>query len=64
MPFKKKLYHLQTFDPKLASHLEELILQFHMKDPKPCNPSLLHIVPFCEGPNKKPEGFVKEKQKT
>jgi hypothetical protein len=26
--------------------------------------SLLHIVPFCEGPNKKSEGFVKEKQKT
>jgi hypothetical protein len=24
----------------------------------------LHIVPFCEGPNKKPEGFAKEKQKT
>jgi hypothetical protein len=26
--------------------------------------SLLHIVPFCEGPNKKSEGFAKEKQKT
>jgi hypothetical protein len=26
--------------------------------------TLLHIVPFCEGPNKKSEGFVKEKQKT
>jgi hypothetical protein len=26
--------------------------------------SLLHIVPFCEGPNKKFEGFAKEKQKT
>jgi hypothetical protein len=26
--------------------------------------ALLHIVPFCEGPNKKPEGFAKEKQKT
>jgi hypothetical protein len=26
--------------------------------------SLLHIVPFCEGPNKKPEGFAKQKQKT
>jgi hypothetical protein len=25
---------------------------------------LLHIVPFCEGPNKKSEGFAKEKQKT
>jgi hypothetical protein len=25
-------------------------------------PSLLHIVPFCEGPNKKPEGFAKQKQ--
>jgi len=24
--------------------------------------SLLHIVPFCEGKNKKPEGFVKQKQ--
>jgi hypothetical protein len=24
--------------------------------------SLLHIAPFCEGPNKKPEGFAKEKQ--
>ncbi len=24
--------------------------------------SLLHIVPFCEGPNKKPEGFAKKKQ--
>ncbi len=23
---------------------------------------LLHIVPFCEGPNKKPEGFAKQKQ--
>ncbi len=26
------------------------------------NQSLLHIVPFCEGPNKKPEGFAKQKQ--
>jgi hypothetical protein len=26
--------------------------------------ALLHIVPFCEGPNKKSEGFAKEKQKT
>ncbi len=26
--------------------------------------SLLHIVPFCEGPNKKSEGFAKEKLKT
>jgi len=24
--------------------------------------SLLHIVPFCEGKNKKPEGFAKQKQ--
>jgi len=24
--------------------------------------SLLHIVPFCEGPNEKPEGFAKQKQ--
>ncbi len=23
---------------------------------------LLHIVPFCEGKNKKPEGFAKQKQ--
>jgi len=23
--------------------------------------SLLHIVPFCEGSNKKPEGFAKQK---
>ncbi len=26
--------------------------------------TLLHIVPFCEGPNKKSKGFAKEKQKT
>ena len=26
--------------------------------------TLLHIVAFCEGPNKKSEGFAKEKQKT
>jgi hypothetical protein len=26
--------------------------------------TLLHIVPFCEGPNQKSEGFAKEKQKT
>ncbi len=26
--------------------------------------TLLHIVPFCEGPNKKSEGFGKEKQIT
>jgi hypothetical protein len=26
--------------------------------------SLLHIVPFCKGPNQKSEGFAKEKQKT
>ncbi len=26
--------------------------------------ALLHIVPLCEGPNKKSEGFAKEKQKT
>jgi hypothetical protein len=24
--------------------------------------TLLHIVPFCEGPNEKPEGFAKQKQ--
>jgi hypothetical protein len=24
--------------------------------------SLLHIVPFCEGPNQKSEGFAKEKK--
>ncbi len=24
--------------------------------------TLLHIVPFCEGPNEKPEGFTKQKQ--
>jgi hypothetical protein len=24
--------------------------------------TLLRIVPFCEGPNKKPEGFAKQKQ--
>jgi len=28
------------------------------------SPSLLHIVPFCEGPNQKSEGFAKEKKKT
>jgi hypothetical protein len=26
--------------------------------------SLLHIAPFCEGPNEKLEGFAKQKQKT
>jgi hypothetical protein len=26
------------------------------------NVTLLHIVPFCEGPNKKPKGFAKQKQ--
>jgi hypothetical protein len=26
--------------------------------------TILHIVPFCEGPNKKFEGFAREKQKT
>jgi len=26
--------------------------------------SLLHIVPFCEGPNEKPKRFAKQKQKT
>ncbi len=31
---------------------------------KICIHTLLHIVPFCEGPNKKFEGFAKEKQKT
>jgi hypothetical protein len=25
--------------------------------------TLLHIVPFCEGPNQKSEGFAKEKKK-
>jgi hypothetical protein len=25
--------------------------------------SLLHIVPFCEGPNQKSEGFAKKKKK-
>jgi hypothetical protein len=38
------------------------------KDPYPLPFSnevpLLHIVPFCEGPNEKPEGFAKQKQKT
>jgi hypothetical protein len=24
--------------------------------------TLLHIVPFCEGPNEKPKGFAKQKQ--
>jgi hypothetical protein len=27
------------------------------------NITLLHIVPFCEGPNEKPKGFAKQKQK-
>jgi hypothetical protein len=26
--------------------------------------TLLHIVPFCERPNQKSEGFAKEKKKT
>ncbi len=26
--------------------------------------TLLHIVPFCKGPNEKPKGFAKQKQKT
>jgi hypothetical protein len=26
--------------------------------------ALLHIMPFCEGPNQKFEGFAKEKKKT
>jgi hypothetical protein len=25
--------------------------------------SLLHIVPFCEGPNEKPKGFAKQNKK-
>jgi hypothetical protein len=30
----------------------------------PFSLTLLRTVPFCEGPNKKSEGFAKEKQKT
>jgi hypothetical protein len=33
-------------------------------DPSRLSDALLHIVPFCEGPNQKSEGFAKEKQKT
>jgi hypothetical protein len=29
----------------------------------PTQVTLLHIMPFCEGPNKKPKGFAKQKQK-
>jgi len=31
--------------------------------PKSKHLTLLHIVPFCEGPNQKSEGFAKEKKK-
>jgi hypothetical protein len=37
---------------------KEFIARLNIVDP------LLHIVLFCEGPNKKLEGFAKEKQKT
>jgi hypothetical protein len=37
---------------------------FSLKEFVPNLVPLLHIVPFCKGPNKKLEGFAKEKQKT
>jgi hypothetical protein len=40
------------------------MLPFDIKRLNPLNlkQALLHIVPFCEGPNKKLEGFAKQKQ--
>jgi hypothetical protein len=35
---------------------------FFMSLPVVFDNSLLHIVPFCEGPNKKFEGFAKQKK--
>jgi hypothetical protein len=40
------------------------LVTFHKQAKFLSNYTLLHIVPFCEGPNEKPEGFVKQKQKT
>jgi hypothetical protein len=39
-------------------------LGVYLKENMEIHLSLLHIVPFCEGPNKKSEGFAKEKQIT
>ncbi len=39
---------------------KNMIKRTAKREPKK-NVSLLHIVPFCEGPNEKPEGFVKQK---
>jgi hypothetical protein len=33
-----------------------------IRNPRIVQETLLHIVPFCEGPNEKPEGFAKQKQ--
>ncbi len=61
---------LNVYDNKfVVSIVENVILKAHnvvsmVKDLaiKGHKPSLLHIVPFCEGPNEKPEGFANQKQ--
>jgi hypothetical protein len=45
-----------TITMSQSKYMEEVLKRFNMEE------SLLHIVPFCEGPNEKLEGFAKQKQ--
>ncbi len=65
----QKLYFLQKFAPsaKYHSYYVQQASKHTCIDRQQNNllkliKSLLHIVPFCEGSNKKPEGFAKQKQ--
>jgi hypothetical protein len=58
-------HHSLLFSSKFASLfslLHNLATSYHYFGLPPVVQPLLHIVPFCKGPNKKPERFTKKKQ--
>jgi hypothetical protein len=73
-PFPSPIYYSSSFQRSSPLSKFEKTFETIRKNNKECKKTLkkynfrkltlLHIVPFCEGPNKKSEGFVKEKQKT
>ncbi len=56
------LANLANFIHITKKHTKNRLSHFHLWVGLVLWKSLLHIVPFCEGPNEKPEGFAKQKQ--
>jgi hypothetical protein len=59
-------HDIHVYSPRVAKnqYVEHLILMANYCYCHAPHTSLLQIVPLCEGPNKKFEGFAKEKQNT